>query len=193
MPVTYTTTTNITTTNITTTDPWMCWNADYQINCQTVSGSITYTAPIIWADWNNAYGESIVIDEKAIAAYNEQIRLEFEKRQKAQRETEERRAAAQKKAEELLLENLDAEQRKEFATNKRFTVHVRGKEDKHYLIEYGYAGNVKLLREGKAVAKFCIHPVVQCPNEDVMLAQKLLLETNEEQFLKIANKTVLAA
>lgn len=179
----------VTTSNV-TESAWVNWNVIYPTTTVT-TGSIT-TNSVEWVYWNAQY-DCVFSPEKLFTEQQEALRLQQEERNRRQAEIEAKRVAAQKKATELLLENLDAEQQIEFNQHKRFTVHVRGKVDQHYLIEYGYAGNVKLFHKGKAIAKFCIHPAHNLPNEDVMLAQKLLLETNEEQFLKIANKTVLAA
>jgi hypothetical protein len=50
--------------------------------------------------------------------------------------------------------------------------------------------NVKLIDEADAVrSSFCIHHPERLPTGDLMLHQKLLLETSEEEFLKIANRT----
>jgi hypothetical protein len=65
---------------------------------------------------------------------------------------------------------------------------------KVYRIEYGYAGNVKLLgNDGQPVKRYCIHADYRLPYEDQMLAQKMLLEANEPEFLRIANMTQLRA
>lgn len=56
-----------------------------------------------------------------------------------------------------------------------------------YRIRRGVAGNVSLLGpDGRAVKSFCAHPD-GVPSPDVMLSQKLMLETNEDMFLRIAN------
>ena len=37
------------------------------------------------------------------------------------------------------------------------------------------------------IKTLCAHPTVRVPDADNMLAQKLYLESNEEEFLRIAN------
>ncbi len=78
---------------------------------------------------------------------------------------------------------LDDEQRAQFREVRSFDVTVR---DRTYRIS---GGSVYRFTKGNGRDKYCIgtrrHYV---PDADNMLAQKLLLETNERQFLRTANK-----
>lgn len=94
------------------------------------------------------------------------------------------------RAEALLREALTEEQLDDFDVNGWFLV---GTADGVYRIERGYSGNVRLLRgysaEGHGPgAAFCIHPIGNPFDADVMLAQKFLLENDEREFLRIANR-----
>jgi hypothetical protein len=103
---------------------------------------------------------------------------------------------AKARARKLLFSMLNADQQKELDEKNHFhlTVHSRDGSMRVYRIEHGYAGNVKLLGlDGQPVKRYCIHADSRLPYEDQMLAQKLLLETNEEHFLKTANMTQLRA
>jgi hypothetical protein len=40
----------------------------------------------------------------------------------------------------------------------------------------------------KPLSRYCIHPRDAVPDEDTMLMQMLMLETNEQEFLRIANR-----
>ncbi len=133
----------------------------------------------------------IIIPETAI---QREQRLRAQERQQAEvLALQENRRLAQVKAEKLLLANLDSDQGAEFRKTRQFVVRSADGE-RCYRVEYGTAGNIRLLdKSGKAVAKFCIHPHVCLPVEDVMLCQKLLLETDEKEFLRIANRTEFAA
>ncbi len=101
------------------------------------------------------------------------------------------RAKVTARAESLLLSALTPDQTKDFRKTSEFTV-ISKDGKRTYRITYGIAGNVILIEKGKPVARYCIHPT-GIPTEDVMLAQKLMLETDEESFLRIANRTPLAA
>lgn len=109
---------------------------------------------------------------------------------------------ASRKAEELLLETLNAAQQEEYKKERSFTVHTAdGKRT--YKITYGTAGNVILLEAKEPVnskhgypirtgAQFCMHvyhPDGHVPHEDNMLAQALLLQSpgGEDEFLAHAN------
>lgn len=84
----------------------------------------------------------------------------------------------------LLLRCLTAPQRAEFERSHAFR--VRGGSGQQYRITYGTAGNVEVLSPTGAVARrLCAGPV-GVPTAAVMLAQKLMLETRESEFLRIA-------
>ena len=100
------------------------------------------------------------------------------------------RDAARDKARQLLLHHLDDRQRIDLASNGYFDLETisREGERRRYRIRRGRAGNVfRLDEQGHQVKRYCIHPVIDCPDEDTMLTQKLWLEKNEELFLRTAN------
>ena len=85
---------------------------------------------------------------------------------------------------ELLLQCLTPEQRAEFKRSKAFR--VRGPSGQQYRITYGNAGNVEALMPTGAVSRrLCAGPL-ELPVPSIMLAQKLMLETQEAEFLRIA-------
>lgn len=92
---------------------------------------------------------------------------------------------AEDKARELLLSCLDDEQRADYEAYEHFHVQVR---NKRYRITKKRVGNVYRIEEGRTVESICIHPSGG-PLEDQMLSQKLMLETDEERFLRIGNRT----
>lgn len=95
---------------------------------------------------------------------------------------------AKERASMLLLQHLTEEQRREYTERGRFLVEV--KSGRRYEIRRGRQHNVKLVDETRRVhADLCITTSEPVPDEDVMLAQKLLLLLDEEQFLRIANVT----
>lgn len=120
-------------------------------------------------------------------------------RQQREREAAERRVftdTAKSRARRLLFSMLNPQQQKQLDEKNYFdlTVYSQDGKSRVYRIEHGYAGNVKLLgADGQPVKRYCIHADSRLPYEDQMLAQKLLLESNEQDFLKIANMTQLRA
>lgn len=106
------------------------------------------------------------------------------------------RLQADRKAEALLKTMLTADQRCQYESGLRYFDVLTTKDGKtrRYRIEHGWAGNVFLMDDnGRPIERFCIHPALKVPVADNLIAQKLLLETDEEKFLSIANKTVLRA
>lgn len=81
---------------------------------------------------------------------------------------------------------LDDEQRAEFEEHGWFT--ARGRE-RTYRITKGRAQNVQEVDEdGSVVARWCVHPRERVPDYDTMLAQKLMIELDEERFEEVANR-----
>jgi hypothetical protein len=107
----------------------------------------------------------------------------------AREEQEVKRLAATKRAEDLLLLHLNDEQIKQYLTEGYFETVVN---DKIYRINKGRAGNVYLIEKGKTKYKYCAHPAAYTPEGDAMLAQLLMLKTDEERFIKTANRTILS-
>lgn len=93
-----------------------------------------------------------------------------------------RRAAARDR--KLLLRSLTRTQRAQFERWNGFV--VRGRSGQYYRITYGTVANVEVLDERGAVCgRLCAGPTgVSIPA--VMLAQKLMLETREAEFLRVA-------
>jgi len=132
-----------------------------------------------------------------------QVAAEREKRQAAQRKKDAQRRReleeATERAKRLLKSMLTEEQVHDLETKKHFNLTVidgKSGDEKIYRIDQGMAGNVKLLGpDGRPIRSYCIHAKTmddegrRLPNEDHMLAQKLLLECNEDEFLRIANMT----
>jgi hypothetical protein len=119
-------------------------------------------------------------EECAARAAREQAARE---RWRAERQEAQRRAAI------LLREHLTHEQIEELMQERHFR--VQAPSGIVYRIDVGYARNVRRLDEtGRPIETYCIHPAdaLGIPEEDSMLAQKLMLETSEADFLRIANR-----
>ena len=84
----------------------------------------------------------------------------------------------------LLLRCLTAAQRAEFARSSAFM--VSGESGRCYRITYGKCVNIEVLSPaGMVLRRLCAGPV-DVPTPAVMLTQKLMLETQEEEFLRVA-------
>ena len=85
---------------------------------------------------------------------------------------------ASERALDLLVQCLTPAQRTEFARSSTFK--VRGQSGQQYRITYATTSNVEVIGPSGTVSRrLCAIPAV-------MLAQKLMLETREAEFLRIA-------
>ena len=119
-----------------------------------------------------------------------------EQRERQQAENERRWAAeraekqtAKDRADELLDANLTDAQRSDLARDGFFFVDsLKGNK---YRIRRGRVANVDAMHKcGERVShKLCAHPQLYVPDGDTMLAQKLMLEHNEDEFLRLANRS----
>jgi hypothetical protein len=88
----------------------------------------------------------------------------------------------------LLREWLTPEQREQFDANRYFDV-IGCDSGKHYRIHYGSSTNVhEIDSEGRSIDGWCFVPSGPLVPGDVMLAQKIALETNEFRALDVANR-----
>lgn len=101
-----------------------------------------------------------------------------------------RRENAANVAERLLLEHLTEEQRQTYRRNGWFVVHG-GKSKRQYRIRKNPSmiANVDVLECDMVVHRLCGHcRLDQVPMGDNLLAQKVMLEIAEDDFLRIANR-----
>jgi hypothetical protein len=91
----------------------------------------------------------------------------------------------------LLRDWLSAGQRAQFDEARYFDV-TGSDSGKRYRICYGTAANIRELdRNGKEGIGWCFAPVGALVPGDVMLAQKIALETSEAATLSVANRVPL--
>lgn len=170
----YSSSTTTTATTVTLDDPWGYWNRELTVRTRAVLRATPAVARNI----------PTTEDRERWAVEAEQARARAEA---AERE----RIAAKEKAEVLLLRHLSPEQQDDLKSKGCFFVEVDGVK---YKINRGSHGNVHMLGEGdRSKRSFCIQPSKGCPDGDAMLAQKLLLEADPEEFWRLANVTNMEA
>lgn len=98
---------------------------------------------------------------------------------------------AKARAQELLESVLDDAQKDQLQKEEHFELQVG---DRYYRIRPGSRVERLNSKTKKVESYFCIHPSLdhRLPPADVALSQKLWLETNEKEFLRIANETKAA-
>lgn len=147
-----------------------------------------YAVSTRWVTWNVTYVNGAALIQTGIEQPTaEQVA--------AQQERKRRRESADSRADRLLKSILTTAQRTQYERDRCFEV-ITGRtgQMRVYRIKHGWAGNVFLLdAAGREVEKLCIHPNETVPIADNLVAQKFLLEADEEMFRRTANKTRLLA
>jgi len=142
----------------------------------------TYTAPSFWPQWTAA---ETFRPQRPFAA--DRRRWEIQQRRIAVGRL--RKRVADRQAEKLLMEHLDDEQRTDWLRNEAFDVRVPS--GRTYRIRRGVAGNVYRTHDslGRFTRRrYCCHiDTSLAPTCDNVLTQKLLLEADEDEFLRLAN------
>jgi hypothetical protein len=150
---------------------WQSWNSGTVTAAASVCGSAGS------ARANNAYGNGAV--PRPVAALT------------PGKTWAEARRKADACARELLFSALDPQQRADFERSSRFEVTVG-----EHVYRISPHNSVERLEpgSGKVLATFCIHgsPRDDLPPHDVALTQKLLLESDELEFLRVANMTLIS-
>lgn len=164
-------------TTSTSYDPWinLCSTTDATSTITITNNTFvnnTSTA-IIWTGWCE--------ETERVLSNEEQQHIVADNQRRIKKETE-----AKEKAEELLKENLNKAQRKQFKKDRSFIVYG-GTTKRRYRIRDGDIINIdEYDSDGNIKRKVCAHPV-DVPIHDKMLTQKLMLQYDEEAFLRIAN------
>lgn len=183
------------------TDTSITNNVIYQTWVVTCSSVLTTSNPIynntVWYNWQTADG-TLTVDHKpfvdtrtAAEKAADVARWETERAATQQRaaEAEVIRSAARDKARALLVSMLSVQQREQLKRCSWFDV-IGSHSQQTYRIREGSHGNVRLLSPDgqKEVASYCGQPN-GVPVGDSMLAQKLQLECDETEYLRLANRS----
>jgi hypothetical protein len=185
---------------------WPLWNTSYTMSTISVTSSTTNGS--IWTIWTGSLSSTSITSNVGnviwtnwSAAINVPPRpIAAEALAAQQRDNERRRRlaieadGARRRAEALLRGCLTDEQREDLEKKNCFYLRTIAKDgaERRYRIDRGTHGNVKLLdKDGRILGAYCVQPRA-VPTEDAMLAQKLWLEHDEEEFKKKANFTPYA-
>jgi hypothetical protein len=170
-------------TPVTNNEIWTTWTG---ATSYTVTNSTAITVDTTWNGWvventprrlrrtEDWYAQTL----PTLDAARQQQETRLRQREEIDRHFRE----AEERALELLHSCLTENQRLDLEADDQFT--VVAPSGREYLIVQGYAGNV--YSEGWS---FCIHMDSRLPVSDHMLAQKLMIETDEAGFLSIANRS----
>ena len=172
---------------------WMEWTT----GTSSTSSSITCSpvaSNVVWYTWNTEDGLRAVptpaitrSSPEELAYYVEAARVqaaaEVERQKKAQAE----RVAAQKRAEKLLLSNLSRQQKRDWLNAQFFM--VRAKSGRTFKVtNRPHVNVIEIDGAGNSIVAWCAGPEGGVPVQDQFLAQKLMLECNEDAFFQVANR-----
>lgn len=124
----------------------------------------------------------------AIRDANRDLQLEEHRRYREERR--ERENQAYLRATSLLHDSLAPEQLEQLKEYDSFLV-IGSQTQRVYEITIGREHNVYVLVDGYRVRRYCAHVVDRLPDADNVLAQKLMIECNEQMFLRMANTVQL--
>ncbi len=144
------------------------------------------TTTVTWGNWqynNTSTHHSWRVEPKKIFIPVVITCKEIRRREKI--------ALAKRKAHNLFLKCLSQKQRDDFERENCF--YVEAKSGKRYLVDCKkrYHNVFEIDEADKKLIEYCIEQTQRTPLGDNHLAQKLLLEADEEMFKKIANRKVL--
>jgi hypothetical protein len=159
---------------------WVAWNAMY------VTGTTTNVQ--CWDSWNQLYSQQTAMATNQVMATPQPSQAQLDEWKVLAEKSRKAAEEARVRAETLLVEHLDPHQRESYQKDKLFIVETPKKN--RYKLSMNHAP--RKLEGTKEVVSYCIH-TYGVPREDELLGFKLLLEANEDQFLKTANATRLAA
>jgi hypothetical protein len=193
---------------------WMSWNSG-TTNMVTdqwpylYSGTATSSGVCraqYWIEWNSRTA-NVTVPLRPVAPYvighaptpqvirtPGQVARDEARQMQQEVERAKRLQAAADRAWALLLKHLSPEQRAEVEIEREGGLtaryfHVVAASGRRYQVRIGSHGNVREVDEkGNAVAALCIN-AANVPQADNALAQKLMIEADEERFRKIANIT----
>lgn len=162
---------------------WLSWEAERRGEQQAYQAALAACTDQEAARLHRV----IAVHERQTAAARNREALA----RRSEEEERERRRLAARRAHGLLLEHLTPEQRETFKAHGWFIVTGSDSKTQYRIRDTGHmVANVDVLNGiGGYTHRLCAHvPVGQVPQGDQLLAQKMMLEFSESQFLRIANR-----
>ena len=168
--------------------------ATTEIYTKWISESLTITTNVIsgyiYAQWVEEHETALQVrhetEQQRIRRLAEQEReRQHYQQQRMLREVAENKA--NQAAKQLLVSALNKTQRMEYIKEGFFF--VMSPSGALYRIREGRSINIDLMKGNSRTEvhkRLCAHPKIACPNGDTMLTQKIMLEHQEKDFLRIA-------
>lgn len=182
---------------------WNTWTS--------TASTASYTINTVWNGWTGTIANSSTTGSgyyynngaqhtripEASAERVAEVQRRAEEQRQRRLAIDEAEKAAEVRAAETLLSLLTEDQRVQWQREKAFELITQA--GRRYRIERGVAGNISLIEDGEVTERLCAHPPVEfreegriigrLPREDVVIAQMLHLQADEEDFRRVANIT----
>lgn len=166
---------------------WASWDSNYGTAAAGYAAETNTTSTINSAFWDEDYSWFPSNLPVTITLQPEETEEARAARVASQAQQRAERRKAEARAKKLLLTCLTPEQRNDWEKEQAFRV-ISADGERIYQIKRGRCRNVQLLNpEGQVIRHYCAHPIEDVPDDDTVLAQKLMLETCEQEFLRLAN------
>lgn len=104
-----------------------------------------------------------------------------------QAEAQQRAREAEERADSLLREVMDEQEYLQLSERRYVDVQSPHTAERVYRVHLQRNQAVDVFESGWLVARLCVHPTGQLPEPDVLLSHKLMIEANEEEYLREAN------
>lgn len=162
--------------------PWVHWTGTFTTSANTTAAN--------WITWTDGYTTPVQRTPEELAADAERARIAAAEREERQARERADREQAVQRAETLLHAHLNDRQRRALKAHGRFR--VKSMSGRWYEIGRGHHGQLKELGpRGKPVNHLCVYATGGLPDADQMLAQKLYLESAEDNLRKVAYVTAV--
>ena len=186
----------MTVTNTATTTAWFGNGHDYtaawfrnEVHAQPISRPfVENEAPTVIIPEDMPNQAPVILPGEALKRMREEEMAWRLKQEELYRIERENRASAEKRALELLVSALTPEQAACYQERSYFDLKCG---ETFYRIRKGSVRNIEVIKNNRTVKVLCAHPRENLPVHDMVLAQKLALEADEQAFLRVANVSMV--
>lgn len=176
-----------TTTSVAASDCYMWVGGQQYVDTQTQSAYLQHAQMLeLHQQHMQAVGQMQQYNAEAQRANHERQQREVQLREAEQQRTQ----PARDRAKELLLMHLTPAQKETFEKNQWFIVEGGRSKQRYRIHTHHVIANIDVMAGDKVKHRLCAHLNASCgaPMNDHILAQKLMLEAAEDDFLKVANR-----
>ena len=179
-------------TSSTTCTTWIPFGSTTSTTCTSCDTITIYSQPTDQELFQKALSEHNDQEAERLRNQIAQREQQREANRLLSQQKESEREVAKKRAQKFLLQHLTKLQQETFNKNGWFLVEGGKTKTKYRIRSNGLTGNIDVYKDDKITHRLCGHiPTNKVPIGDQLLAQKMMLESCEDDFLRIANRHVV--